>query len=77
MNPVALFLLAAAAAATPAAPVSEEPRGVGAQVASAQVSVKILRPAVLKDGSIGSDDPQTTQRVQTLKREQRITYEFE
>lgn len=72
------FLLAAVSASAQPAP-ADEPRqgGQGAEVASAQVGVTIVRPAVLKGGALASagraDAPHSQRRVEGG----RITYAFE
>ena len=76
MSLAAAFLLVAAAAqATPAGAPDEPDRG--AQVETAQVSVTILRPAVLKSGSLVMAKGSTTPHSQRQSRDGRVTYEFE
>jgi hypothetical protein len=55
MSLAAAFLLAIVGASAQPAP-ADDPRQVdrGAQIASAHVSVRILRPVVLKDGKLAS-----------------------
>jgi hypothetical protein len=76
MSFAAAFLLAAAAVqAAPVDAPAEPDRG--ARVESAQVSVTILRPAVLKGGSLISSRDGATPRSQRQSRDGRVTYEFE
>jgi hypothetical protein len=76
MSFAASFLLAAAAAQ--AAPVDASGQmDRGAQVETARVSVTILRPAVLKGGSLIERRDGATPRSQRQSREGRVTYEFE
>jgi hypothetical protein len=77
MSLAAVFLLASAAAqAAPAGAPSEPDRG--AQVATARVQATILRPAVLRNGSLlASQDRTTTPHSQRRSRDGRVTYEFE
>ncbi len=49
----------------------------GAQVDTARVSVTILRPAVVKGGSLILDPGNVTPHSQRQSREGRVTYEFE
>jgi hypothetical protein len=80
MSLAALLFAAAAAAQTVPSDTGAEAndgRGQGAQVESARVTARILRPAVLKDGSIAATDRGNAARPQMLRREGRITYEFE
>lgn len=77
MSFAASLLLAAAAAASPAPAGDGGGRGEGVQVATARVAVQIMRPAVLRDGAIASTDTDQTPRTQTLRSENRVTYEFE
>jgi hypothetical protein len=67
MSLAAAFLLAAAAASPKPAP-AEEPRQVdrGAEIATGQVSVTIVRPAVVKDGRLasGKDTPHSQRRAE-------------
>ena len=76
---ILLFAAAAAAQSVPAGTGAETSggRGQGAQVESARVTAQILRPAVLKDGAIAATDRGEAPRPQMLRREGRITYEFE
>jgi hypothetical protein len=77
MSLAAAFLLAAVSAPAQPAPADEPQGGHGAEVASAQVSVTIMRPAVLKGGALTSagraDAPHSQRRVEGG----RITYAFE
>jgi hypothetical protein len=77
MSLAAAFLLAAVSAPAQPAPADESQGGHGAEVASAQVSVTIMRPAVLKGGALTSagraDAPHSQRRVEGG----RITYAFE
>ena len=76
MSFAAAFLLAAAAAqAAPADAPSEPARG--AQVETARVSATILRPAVLRDGSLIDSRDGFTPHSQRQSRDGRVTYEFE
>jgi hypothetical protein len=69
----ALLLAAVAAQAGSANPAPDR----GAQVDSAQVSVTILRPAVLKNGRLLSDANAGMPHNQRQARDGRVTYEFE
>jgi len=71
-----LLLAAAAAAQTPQDGARNEPDR-GAQVETARVSVTILRPAVVKGGSLILDPGNVTPHSQRQSREGRVTYEFE
>ena len=73
MSFAAALLVAAAVAAQPAPPEA----GQGAQVESARIAVEILRPAVLRDGVLVSAEGDEAPRTQTLRRDGRISYEFE
>ena len=76
MSLSAAFLLGAAAAQS--APVdAAEAVDRGAQVESAQVSVVILRPAVLKAGVLLSNRNGDAPHSQRQSRDGRVTYEFE
>ena len=76
MSFAAAFLLVAVAAHPAAADGAVAPdRGV--QVQTAWVSVTILRPAVLKDGSLIEARDGTAPHSQRQSREGRVTYEFE
>ena len=70
---IALYL--AAAAAQPGLTEAAELRG--AQVASARVAVRIMRTAVLRDGVVVFGDGKEGPRTQQVRREGRVTYEFE
>jgi len=76
MSLAAALLLAAAAASAKPAP-ADESRQVdrGAEIATAQVSVRILRPAVLKDGKLtaGVDTPRSQRHADGGS----VTYAFE
>jgi hypothetical protein len=76
MSLAAAFLLAAAAASAKPAPL-EEPRQAdrGAEIATAQVSVRIVRPAVVRDGKLasGADTPHSQRRAEGRS----VTYAFE
>ena len=77
MSLAATFVLATAAAAqTPQAGAQNEPDR-GAQVDTARVSVTILRPAVLKAGSLVLLQDSATPHSQRQSRDGRVTYEFE
>jgi hypothetical protein len=76
MSFAAAFLLAAAAAQAAPADASSEPHR-GAQVQTAHVSVTILRPALLKGGSLIEGRDGATPHSQRLSRDGRVTYEFE
>ncbi|MGV3555703.1 MAG: hypothetical protein ACO1OD_10645 [Croceibacterium sp.] len=71
---IALYLAAAVAPPMPV-PVAEQRLG-GAQ-ADARVAVEILRTAVLRDGRIVFSDGREGPRTQQVRRDGRITYEFE
>jgi type II secretory pathway pseudopilin PulG len=71
---IALYLAAAVAPPMPAQ-VAEQRLG-GAQ-ADARVAVEILRTAVLRDGRIVFSDGREGPRTQQVRRDGRITYEFE
>lgn len=76
MSFAAAFLLAAAIAqAAPADAPSEPDRG--AQVATARIGATILRPAVLKGGSLIVSRDGVTPHSQLQSRDGRVTYEFE
>lgn len=77
MSIAASLFLAAAVAAAPAPAEAGDGRGQGVQVASARVAVQILQPAVLRDGAMVATDAARAPRVQTLRGEGRVTYEFE
>ena len=76
MSLAAALLLAAVGASAQSAP-ADEPRQVdhGAQIATAQVSVRILRPAVLKDGKLASG--REAPRSQRHADGGSVTYAFE
>jgi hypothetical protein len=76
MSFAAAFLLAAAAAQAAPADVPSEPNR-GAQVETARVSVTILRPAMLKGGSLIESRDGATPHSQRLSRDGRVTYEYE
>jgi hypothetical protein len=71
----ALLLAAAAAQAAPADAPSEP--GRGAQVETARVQATILRPAVLRNGSLVARQDGATPHSQRQSRGGRVTYEFE
>ena len=68
---IALYLAAAALPAEPA-----EQRLAGAE-ADARIAVQILRTAALRDGRIVFSDGEEGPRTQQVRRDGRITYEFE
>jgi len=68
----ALYLAAAVAAPQPA-----EQRLGRAEVAEARVAVQILRTAVLREGRVVFSDGREGPRTQQVRREGRVTYEFE
>jgi hypothetical protein len=68
----ALYLAAVVAAPQPA-----QHRLGGAEVADARIAVQILRTAVLRDGRVVFSDGREGPRTQQVRREGRITYEFE
>ena len=72
---IALYIAAAAAPSglTEAAELQQR----GAQVASARVAVRIMRTAVLRDGVVVFGDGKEGPRTQQVRREGRVTYEFE
>lgn len=76
MSLAAAFLLAAAAAQAAPADASREPDR-GAQIETAQVSVVILRPAVLKNGALLSGKSADTPRSQRHSEGGRVSYAFE
>jgi hypothetical protein len=72
----AAFLLAATTAqAAPGGMAGAPDRG--AQVETARVSVTILRPAVVKGGTLIESHAGATPHSQRLSRDGRVTYEFE
>ncbi|MXO59992.1 hypothetical protein GRI89_10625 [Altererythrobacter salegens] len=77
MSFAAAFLLAAAAATQAAPAASEEGRGQGAQVASADVSVTILRGVAVRGGELSSANSTEAPRSQVHKSAALVTYEFE
>lgn len=74
---LAIALYFAAAAAQPGLAEAAEPQLRGAQVADARIAVQIMRAAVLRDGVIVFNDGKQGPRTQELRREGRVTYEFE
>jgi hypothetical protein len=76
MTFAAAFLLVAAAAQAAPVDTPDEPDR-GAQIETAQVTVTILRPAVLKSGSLLMAQGSTTPHSQRQSRDGRVTYEFE
>ena len=74
---LAIALYLAATAAQPAVVEVTEPQLRGAQVADARIAVQIMRAAVLRDGVIVFNDGKQGPRAQELRREGRVTYEFE
>ena len=64
-------------AAVVAAPQPVKHRLGGAEVADARIAVRILRTAVLRDGRVVFSDGREGPRTQQVRREGRITYEFE
>ena len=73
----AIALYVAAAAAQPGLVEEARPQLSGAQVAEARITVEIVRAAVLRDGVIVFNDGKQGPRTQELRREGRVTYEFE
>jgi hypothetical protein len=71
----ALLLAAAVAQPAPAEAPSEPDRG--AQVATARIGATILRPAMLKAGSLVVSRDGATPHSQRQSRDGRVTYEFE
>ena len=71
----AFFLAAAAAQAAPVDAPKDADRGP--QVETARISATILRPAMLKDGSLVESRDGLTPHSQRQSREGRVTYEFE
>ena len=76
MSLAAAFLLAAVAGQAVPAERSGGPDR-GAQVETARVQATILRPAVLKAGTLLSGPGDTTPQSQRQSRAGRVTYEFE
>ena len=74
---LAIALYLAAAAAQPSFAKAAEPQLQGAEVAEARIAVQIMRAAVLRDGIIVFNDGKQGPRTQELRREGRVTYEFE
>jgi hypothetical protein len=78
MSAAAAFLLAAVAAAPAPAPAGEAREATrGAEIATAQVSVRILRPAVLRNGVLASGRDAHAPRSQRRAEGGRVTYAFE
>jgi hypothetical protein len=75
MSLVAAFLLAAAVQAAPADAQRDNDRA--AQVESARIAVTILRPAVLKNGTLASAGDANAPRSQRRSDGASITYAFE
>jgi hypothetical protein len=76
MSLAAAFLLATVVAAAKPAPAEESRQADhGAEIATAQVSVRILRPAVLKNGKLatGTDAPRSQRHADGGY----VTYTFE
>jgi hypothetical protein len=77
MSLAVAFVLAAAAASAEPAVANDEPGHTdrGAQIATAQISVRIVRPAVLKDGKLASglDAPRSQRHADGT----RVIYAFE
>ncbi len=71
----ALVLAVVATQTAPAA--REEVHGEGAQVVSAEVSARIVRPAVVQDGKLTSGNSPDAPRSQVRKSGARVTFEFE
>ena len=71
---IALYL---AAAVAPPMPVQVAEQRLGGAQADARVAVEILRTAVLRDGRIVFSDGREGPRTQQVRRDGRITYEFE
>jgi hypothetical protein len=78
MSLAAAFLLAAVAASTQPAP-AHEPRQAdrGAQIATAGVSVTIVRAAALKDGELASARSSDAPHSQRHDEGSRVIYAFE
>jgi len=72
---IVLYLAAAAAPALPTD--TAEHRLSGARTADARVTVQILRTAVLREDGVVFSDGEEGPRTQQVRREGRITYEFE
>jgi hypothetical protein len=71
---IALYLAAAVAGPPPAeGPVQR----FGEAEADARIAVQILRTAVLREGRVVFSDGQEGPRTQQVRREGRVTYEFE
>ena len=66
------FALAAAGAAAPAS----ESTGRGAKVASAKVTVEILRPVIVRQAS-GIQERRDAPKPQVTRRARTVLYEFE
>lgn len=75
MSLAAAVLLAAIAPQVATDAPREE--GRGAEVETAKVSVTILRPAVLKGGTLASDSNPDAPRAQRQAEAGRVTYAFE
>jgi hypothetical protein len=71
---IALYL---AAVVAPPMPVQVAEQRLGGAQADARVAVEILRTAVLRDGRIVFSDGREGPRTQQVRRDGRITYEFE
>jgi hypothetical protein len=76
MSLAAALLLAAVAAPAASTDAHQAPNR-GAQVDSAQISVRILRPVVMKNGRLPTDPNARTPHSQRQAHDGRITYEFE
>lgn len=71
---IALYLAAAVAPPLPASPAEQR---LGGAEADARIAVQILRTAVLREGGVVFSDGQEGPRTQQVRRDGRITYEFE
>jgi hypothetical protein len=76
MSFAAAFLLASTVAQVAPGGFAGEP-GRGAEVETARVSVTILRPVIIKAGSLIESRDGATPHSQRLTRDGRVTYEFE
>ena len=72
---IALYL--AAAAAQPGLAEADGRQLQGAQVDRGRIAVQIMRTAVLRDGVVMFSDGKQGPRTQQVRREGRVTYEFE
>jgi hypothetical protein len=74
-----LLTLAAAAGALqpPSQHAAVSGEGAGALIASAEVTVRILPPVILKSGKLVFPQPTRAPRAQVRRATSRVTYEFE